>query len=236
MKKLGVIGGLGPMATAYFMQLVIDMTKADVDQEHIEMLIHSKPQTPDRTAYILDHTKESPLPTMIEVGKGLKAQGADVIAMPCVTAHYFQNELEGAIGLPVIHTIEETAKYLKSESIRTAGIMATDGTVTSRLFQTTLAAYDIAAVVPDAANQAKVMHIIYDNVKAGRPIDRTAVFEVQSFLSNAGAEIILLGCTELSMIKRDLRMTKGFLDVMEVLARSSVMACGTLKTEYDHLI
>ncbi len=236
MKKLGVIGGLGPMATAYFMQLVIDMTEADVDQEHIEMLIHSKPQTPDRTAYILDHTKESPLPTMIEVGQGLKKQGADIIAMPCVTAHYFQNELESAIGLPVIHTIEETAKYLKSESIQKAGIMATDGTVTSRLFQTTLDSYGIEAVVPDAANLAKVMHIIYDNVKAGRPIDRTAVFEVQSFLQNSGAEIILLGCTELSMIKRDLRMAKGFLDVMEVLARSSVMACGTLKKEYDHLL
>ncbi|MBQ7677920.1 MAG: amino acid racemase [Lachnospiraceae bacterium] len=236
MKKLGVIGGLGPMATAYFMQLVIDMTKADVDQEHIEMLIHSKPQIPDRTAYILDHTKESPLPHMIDVGNSLKAQGADMIAIPCVTAHYFQNELENAIAIPVIHTIEETAKYLKSEGVSRAGVMATDGTVTSRLFQTTLGRFGIEAIVPDAANQAKVMHIIYDNVKAGRPIDRAAVFEVRSFMERAGAEVILLGCTELSMIKRDLKISEGYLDVMEVLARASVMACGTLKQDYEHLL
>ena len=236
MKKLGVIGGLGPMATAYFMQLVIDMTRAEVDQQHIEMLIHSKPQIPDRTTYILDHTKESPLEPMIEVGLGLKNAGADVIAIPCVTAHYFQNELEKAISLPVIHTIEETAKYLKEESISRAGIMATDGTVTSKLFQTTLSRYGIETVIPDAANQAKVMHIIYDNVKAGRPIDRSAVFEVQSFLKNAGAEVILLGCTELSMIKRDLKMADGLLDVMEVLARTAVRTCGELKESYQHLL
>ena len=159
-----------------------------------------------------------------------------MIAIPCVTAHYFQNELEEAISLPVIHTIEETAKYLKEESISRAGIMATDGTVTSRLFQTTLKKYGMEAIIPDASNQAKVMHIIYDNVKAGRPIDRSAVFEVQSFLKNAGAEVILLGCTELSMIKRDLKMAEGFLDVMEVLARTAVMRCGTLKESYRHLL
>ena len=90
MKKLGIIGGLGPMATAYFLQLLTRMSDAASDQEHMEILLHSKPQIPDRTRFILGQSPENPLPRMIEIGIGLKEQGAELIAIPCVTAHYFQ--------------------------------------------------------------------------------------------------------------------------------------------------
>ena len=88
-KTLGVIGGLGPIATAHFLELVINMTDARCDQEHLDMIIYNTPSTPDRTAYILDNTRENPLPQMLDFGKRLAGQGADCIAIPCCTAHYF---------------------------------------------------------------------------------------------------------------------------------------------------
>ena len=82
------------MATAYFMQLIIKMTDANLDQDHLEMIIYNCPTIPDRTEFILGKSKASPLPRMIEVGKKLKEQNADYIAIPCITAHYFHKELE----------------------------------------------------------------------------------------------------------------------------------------------
>lgn len=236
MKRLGIIGGLGPMATAYFFQLIVEMTCAEKDQEHIEILIHNKPQIPDRTRYILGNSDENPLPELIEVGKGLVAQGADVIAMPCVTAHFFQQVMEEEIQAPVLNAIVETAEYLKMESIDTVGVMATDGTVESKLFQNILEENGIRCVLPEKEEQQDVMHLIYQNVKAGKPMEMERFNRVSEQLFEQGAKVILLGCTELSMAKKDHGIQKGYLDVLEVLARKAVLACGSLKEEYEHLI
>ncbi len=236
MKVLGIIGGLGPMATAYFLQLVTTMTDAGVDQEHIEILIHSKPQIPDRTEYILNRSVQSPVPHMVEVGKGLAKQGAQLIVMPCITAHYFQKELENEIGLPILNGIEETVEYLKERGYEQIGIMATDGTIRSGIFQQALEARKMQVFVPDEENQKKVMHLIYDNVKAGKPLEYTLFEEVSKELFQKGAQVILLGCTELSLFKKEAHLPAGYLDVMEVLARKAVLSCGRLKTEYDELV
>lgn len=236
MKKLGVLGGLGPMATAYFLQLVVEMTFAAADQEHIEVLLHSKPRIPDRTRYILGIDAANPVPEMVDVGKGLVSQGAELIAIPCITAHYFQQELEKEIGVPILNAVEETALYLKKEGVTKAGILATDGTVESRLFQEEFARHGIECIIPGEAGQKKVMHIIYENVKAGKPVEFSLFESVAGELSSSGAQVILLGCTELSLIKRDYPLKAGFLDVMEVLAQKAVLACGRLKKEYEHLI
>lgn len=236
MKKLGVIGGLGPMATAYFLERVTAMTDAKCDQEHIEILIHSKPQIADRTSFIIGKTAESPLPDLLEVGWGLKSAGAEIIAMPCITAHYFQKDLEDGIGLTVINALTKTADYLKNAGISSAGIMATDGTIESQLFQKALAEKGINAIAPSSLSQEKVMEIIYDEVKAGRKINMEKLHAVASELRQNGAEVILLGCTELSIAKKGNMMPAGYLDVLDVLARAAVMSCGRLKAEFDQLI
>ena len=235
-KILGVIGGLGPMASAYFLHLVTDMTKADTDQEHIEVIMHSCPQIPDRTAYILDHTKENPFDKLAEVGKRLADYGAQIIAMPCVTAHYFQAELEEKVGVPIINAIDETSAYLKARGIHDAGIMATNGTVQSGIFERSLTEHGIHAHIPSEKMQEKVMQIIYGCVKAGKPIDEDMVQEVKADLVAQGSQVVLLGCTELSMIKRDLKMSEDFFDVMEMLAQVAVKNCGTLKEEWEELL
>ena len=236
MKKLGIIGGLGPMATAYFLQLLIEMTKADTDQEHIEMIIYNSPNIPDRTSYILGKSDDSPLPHFISIANKLRNENAEVLAIPCVTAHYFHQELESAIDASVINAVTETAKYLKERGYSKVGIMATDATVKKGIFSTELEKFGIASVCPSEEEQKKVMELIYGNVKSGKAITWEYFEQVSEFLFGNGAEVILLGCTELSIIKKERGIKAGYLDVLEVLARTCVTECGTLKEEYNELI
>lgn len=236
-KTLGVIGGLGPIATAHFMELVIRMTDAKTDQEHLDMILYSRPSIPDRTGYILDHSKPNPLPEMIRVGNALVRQGAGLIAIPCMTAHYFHEELTRDIPAPIVHAIHETAVHLKKHGIRRAGIMATDGTIRSKLFQTELERHGIEAIVPGELGQKCVMSVIYDDIKANRPVDMDKFDYAGRELWRGGAQAIILGCTELSLVKRDYPIGAGYIDAMEVLAQRCVIECGgNLKKEYQTLI
>ncbi len=236
-KKLGVIGGLGPMATAYFYELLIKMTDAVRDQEHIEMIIFSKPSIPDRTDYILGRSRENPVEPMIEAGKALVLLGADYLAMPCITAHYFHDMLTKGIGAPIIHIVRETADYLKEQGISRAGIMATDGTIQSGLFQKELSACGIEPLIPAEVCQAFVTDLIYRDIKAGRPAGMDKFRAASDELKARGAQVIILGCTELSLIKRDNELGPGFIDAMEVLAKCCIRLCeAKLKPEYGSLI
>ena len=234
---LGVIGGLGPIATAHFMELIIRMTEAATDQEHLDMIIYNRPSIPDRTGYILDQTKPNPLPEMIRVGNALARQGAKLIAIPCMTAHYFHRELTRYIEAPIVHAIHETAAHLKKHGITKVGIMATDGTIRSKLFQQELERHGLEAIIPGEEGQKCVMSVIYDDIKAGRPAEMDKFEFASRELRTAGAEAIILGCTELSLVKRDYPIGAGYLDAMEVLAQVCVRSCGgRLKDEYQNLI
>lgn len=236
-KRLGVIGGLGPIATAYFYELLIKMADARTDQEHIEVLIYSKPSIPDRTDYILGRSSDNPLQSMIDIGRTLVSMGTDYIAIPCITAHYFHDALLEGINIPIIHIIKETAQYLKSEGIWNVGIMATEGTVYSRLFQEELEASGMKAIIPSAERQGDVNDLIYKNVKANLPVEMEKFKAVSEELHKEGAQVIILGCTELSLIKRDYEIGPGYIDAMEVLAMRSIQLCETkLKDEYSSLI
>lgn len=236
MKTLGVIGGLGPMASAYFLQLLTQMSDAQTDQEHMEILMYSKPAIPDRTKYIIGESEENPAPDMIMAGKKLKEMGADILAIPCITAHYFHKELEDEIGLPIIHAVEETVSCLEEKQLTQAGILATDGTIRSGLFQKALEQRGIRPVLPDAESQKKVMEIIYQQIKTGKSVDLESFYGISEEMSGQGAQVILLACTELSLIKRDHDLPTGYLDVMEVLARKAVQSCNRVRKEYRWLI
>lgn len=236
MRKLGVIGGLGPMATALFMEMVIEMTAARTDQEHIEMLIHSCPQIPDRTNYILGLSQDNPAPPMIKIGRELAGQGAEVIAIPCITANYFYQSLTEEIPAKIINVIDEVCVYLKERGIRRAGLMATSGTIESRLFQQAFSQYGCELVIPSPEKQQDVMHIIYENVKANRPVELERFFGVARELRCMGAEVIILGCTELSVVRQHCRIGSGYLDAMQLMAKCAVEECGSLRDEYRELI
>ena len=227
LKKLGIIGGMGPLAGAWLFKMIVENTPAERDQDHPEVLLHSIPQIPDRTAYILHpESAENPLPYLLDSTKMLLRGGAECIAIPCVTSYYFNEEICEAAGeVPILHVIGETAAYLAEKGIRRAGIMATDGTKKSELFQKVFAERGIEAVFPDEEGQKKVMRLIYENVKAGRPIETELATDVRDQLLSAGAETVVLGCTELSLIKQQERITEGFTDALEILALACVAAC-----------
>jgi aspartate racemase len=236
-KELGVIGGLGPMATAYFYELIVKMTDAKADGEHVPMIIYNRPDIPDRTDYILGKSQDSPVNAIIAIGNSLACLGVDIIAIPCVTVHYFFDELLKGISIPIINMIEETANYLKENDIRKVGIMATDGTVSAGFFTEELEKKGIGTVIPSIASQKKIMGIIYDSIKANMPYDINEFRLVEKELRDAGAQVIILGCTELSLLKKDGYAGKGFLDVMEVLAVKSIEFSGaSVKEEYKNLI
>ena len=237
MKTLGVIGGLGPMATAAFLELVTKMTKAGCDQEHLHVLIDSEPRTPDRTGFLLGTGSADPYPFLLRGGRNVKSIGAEVLAMPCNTAHAFYDRLLEELQLPFVHMLRETALTLKEAGMETAGLMATRGTVATRLYQNELDRVGIRTVTQTEDGQKRTDHLIFKNIKANLPAQMDLFFEAEAGLRNAGAQVIVLGCTELSVIKKQNVIGAGFLDAMDVLAARCVEACGAeLAAGYDRLI
>ena len=237
MKSFGIIGGLGPMATAYLMELIVDMTDAKTDQEHLDAIIFNRPSVPDRTQYILDPSKPSPVPPMVDMAQKLEKLGVCAIGTPCVTAHRFHEALQSSVNVPFIHMVQETAAYLKAAGCKKAGIMATSGTVHMGLFQKALSDIGLDYALPDEEMQQNVMSLIYDNVKAGTPADMDKFRTISDALRAEGCDAVILGCTELSIIKRDNEIGPGYLDALEVLARAAILTCGKkVKPEYDSLL
>jgi aspartate racemase len=235
-KKLGVIGGLGPLATAYFYELVTEFTEIEVEQEHLEIMLYSAPAIPDRTSYILDNSKPSPIPGIIRVGKSLVDAGCEVIAIPCVTAHHFFDEFSAEIDADIISMTRETAAELKKHGIKSAGIMATDGTVQTGILERELVKEGITPVLPSKEGQQGVMDLIYYCVKSGNPLDLEKFRRISDELREKGAEVIILGCTELSLFRRE-DIGGGYIDVLEVLASRSIERCGgRVRAKYRNLL
>ena len=218
---LGIIGGMGPMATAAFMEKIIKHTKAETDQEHMPMIVYHLPQVPDRTAYILGKSDESPVPFIMEAAQNLEKAGVTEIAIPCVTAHRFRGEIQDAVSVPLLDGVEDTAKYLSHRHVKKAGIMATAGTVEADLFGNAFRACGMECVYPDVARQSLVMEFIYDCIKSGKPVDQKKLDEVATHLLESGADVIVLGCTELSLIPKDLFSCET-VDVLDVLAQTCI--------------
>ncbi len=225
-KLLGVLGGLGPMATVYFYELLTALTDASSDQEHIDMVISSRATTPDRTAFILGRSDVNPIDTMIEDAKRLVAFGAEIIAIPCNTAHYFYDQLAASVEVPILNIVEESVARLKSEGVSRFGLLATEGTVGSGTYQRYCKAHDIACIVPDEPHQARVTEIIYEQIKQGKSANMESFYEIAHHMRSLGCERLILGCTELSLIKRDERLSDFYTDSLECLALATIRACG----------
>lgn len=219
---LGVIGGLGPMATVRFLELVVDMTQAGTDQQHLDMIVYNIPSTPDRTGFLLGNSQESPLPRLLDTARALVRSGVSCIALPCVTAHAFLPQLEKAVGVPVIDCVKETAIALRSRGITRAGILATDGTLRTGLFHKELEAQGIEPLVPGNSCQQGIMKLIYEQIKAGAPRDMSLFHAAAEDLRRQGAEAVLLGCTELSLLEG----AEDCVDLLKVLAARAIVLCG----------
>jgi len=223
-KTIGILGGMGPEATADLFYRIIRATPVTRDQEHLRVIIDSNPKIPDRTPAILG-TGESPLPLMIATGKNLERAGADFLIMPCNTAHYFHGELQKALTVPVLHMIELSAAYVdkKYPSVEKAGLIATDGTIASRLYHDHYGKYGITIILPDDPSQRNVMDAIYKYIKRGDlETGKTLLHRVANSLVEAGAEAVICGCTEVSLVLHEGDLTVPVIDPLQVLAIEAV--------------
>jgi len=195
-KTVGIMGGMGPMATADLIYNIVSQTAAEKDSDHVHLLIDSDGSVPDRTAAIL-YGKESPLAHLCTMAKKLEYMGADIIAISCNTSHYFYDQICEAVNVPVINMIDETARRVARSGAKRVLLLATDGTVKMGLYDKYFSRYGIETAYMTEEGQREVMKLIYDCVKAGHYEFDTELF--CRHLREAGAEDmpVVLGCTEL---------------------------------------
>ena len=227
-KTIGILGGMGPLATADLFQKIVLLTKADTDREHIRVYIDSNANIPDRTAAILSGG-EDPVPEMVSALRHLEACGADCIIMPCNTAHYFLPRLQAMTKIPFLSILTAAAEACKAQFPgKTVGILATRGTLAANLYQEALVQAGVPYLVPDAPAQDALMRVIYDGVKAGKSPDsyRADFLTVLEQMSAGGAEVFLLGCTELPLAAEALNIALPTVDPTAELAKASIRFCG----------
>ena len=227
-KTIGILGGMGPLATADLYRKIIERTRADRDSEHIRVYIDGNAAIPDRTAAIL-HGGEDPVPEMLSALRHLEACGADCIIMPCNTAHYFLPRLREQTALPILDMQRITAAVCRERFPgKTAAILATDGTVQSGLYDRALDAEGVRWIHPGESEQKSLMHLIYGVVKASRPMEPEKEHwdAILDALRGQGADLFILGCTELPVLAGVLPSEGPFLDPTDELAKAAIRFCG----------
>ena len=229
-KVIGIIGGMGPEATVDLFLKIIQNTEATTDQEHLRLLIDSNGKIPDRIEAIFKNG-ENPGPVMAEMARNLEKGGADLLAIACNTAHYFYSFVEKAVNIPVLHmpklAVEQICNlYPETKKI---GLLATTAAVKIGLYQNIIADYGCEVIIPATdEQQARVQNSIYQ-IKAGLKAEpERTVKEVAENLILAGADVVLTGCTEISMVLKEGSLSVPVIDPTIVLAKE-IIALGKAK-------
>ena len=223
---IGILGGMGPLATADFFSKVIAATPAKRDEDHVPLLIQSDPRIPGRPAAIL-HGGESPLPALRAGRDRLLAAGAVALAMPCNTAHVWLPELRQGCPVPFLGIVEASCNEVAARSQPGAaiGIIGTEATLKSRLFDSELARRGFKPVLPTDDELRDLVLPAIEKVKAGHAAEGGKQVEraVQA-LFDRGAQVVVLACTEtplaLDAIASPLR--ERCVDTNAALARACV--------------
>lgn len=229
-KSLGVIGGMGPMATSVFFEKVIENTVAGADQDHINMIILNHATLPDRTSVILNKTEDTFLHAVEKDLKLLESAGVANIAIPCNTSHYFYDKMQEMTGVNIIHMIDETCKTIQQTygEQSKVGILATNGTVSSGIYEKGCNAYNMQLYKPNKVYQDQIMNTIY-NVKSDLDIDVNVIENIiKDLIHNEGCSCVILACTELSCLKLSDDVTPYCVDAMDVLVERSIEYSGAV--------
>lgn len=200
MRTVGVLGGLGPAATVDFMARVLAATPATTDQEHLRLVVDHNPQVPNRHEAIAG-LGPSPGPVLASMARGLEGAGADFLVMVCNTAHAWEREIRAATTIPFLSMIDLTVAALSAAAPRRVGIMAAEGCIGAGLYQRALLAAGYEPVLWSVADLAAFMALVY-RIKAGdrSPALTTAMAALAARLVDAGAEVLVVGCTEIPLM------------------------------------
>ncbi|MBN2182930.1 MAG: aspartate/glutamate racemase family protein [Sedimentisphaerales bacterium] len=224
-KTVGILGGMGPESTAELFSKIIRATPAEKDQDHLRIIIDNNTKIPDRTDSILKGEKVKILECIKESLSKLENYGVEIIAIPCNTIHFYWDDIISFTNVSIINMIQEVSLFINKNysNIGKVGLMATTGTIVGQIYQKYIQK-DI--VVPNNENQKKVMDAIYgkSGIKAGKKgKDILKKFnDVSIFLKKSGAELIISGCTEISLVLNEEIVGLPIIDPLEVLAKSIV--------------
>ena len=225
-KTLGILGGLGPAASVYFYHLLTEHTLAKRDQDHLNIVLFSGASIPDRSEYIMGKSDASPLPLMKEDVEKLVSIGADLIAIPCNTAHYFFDEIKKISPVPVLNIVQETVTLAKRTGAKKIGILATTGTILAGAYQHAARNAGIDYIAPTDDEQKTLMSIIYDAIKTAETPNFDAFYAIADRLLEKGCDALILGCTELSLIPKNERYDRyPFIDSLFVLTAKCIKEC-----------
>ncbi len=225
-RRLGVLGGMGPLATADFLRKLIEATPAERDQDHLPVIVYSVPQIPDRVGPVLDGTRASPVPAMIEGVHTLERTGVQAIAIPCITAHHWYEELCRAATVPIIHVAEASVTALRARGVEgQVGLLATEATLRSGFFQTRLEAGGLQVV---HATQQELHELVLPAIARVKRNDLagacTLATQAVERLLGRGAESTVLACSELPLALSGARpeLVARCVDTVDALARACV--------------
>ena len=223
---IGIIGGMGPEATADFYLKIIQATRAQKDQDHFRVIIDGNAKIPDRTEAILG-LGESPLEHLLDSARKLDVAKVDVACIPCITAHYFIDRVQEEVSYPVLNVIEEVCRRIEEEYAGTQkiGVLATTGVLKSQLLERY---FDKSSLMYPASTtqEGKVMRAVYGEKgiksgnKAGEPLQ--LLIEAGNELIESGAELLISGCTEIGMVLKPGMVECPLLDPMEIMAEAVV--------------
>lgn len=222
---VGVLGGMGPAATVDFMSLVIALTDADKDQDHVHMIVDHNPHVPDRQKAIAG--EREPVETALEaMALRLEAAGADFLVMPCNTAYAFAARAQAAVSIPFLNIIEETVNSLAS-SATCVGIMATNACLEARIYQHALEASGRVPLLPEPRDQERLMELIF-RIKSGDVGEsvRRGMLDLTEALSDGGAHAVIAGCTEIPIVLSRQDVAVHLASSSDILARRTIEFAG----------
>lgn len=231
LKTIGVLGGMGPEATSRFFERIIANTRAAADQDHVPVVVISLPRIPDRTAAIL-HGGRSPLPDLLRGAEALRRAGAAFAVIPCISAHHFLPALAARSKLPALDLVDEMLSAVRRmrPSVDAVGLIATTGTVRTRVLHDRFEPAGIRILAPTGPEQRRVMTALYGKrgIKAGFKDGppRRALLEVAGALVRRGARAVLAGCTEVPLAIRAEDLPVPLIDPLDIGARAAILRAG----------
>lgn len=227
-KTIGIIGGMGPLATVKLFEKIVLYTRAEADQDHPHTIVDSNTNIPDRTSFILQGGS-NPIEELVKSAQRLKEAGADLLTMPCNTAHYFYDDITSSVDLPFINMIRETVRSIKNDFPESkVGLLSTSGTIASGVYSKELQREGIEYITPSGQHQEAVMELIY-NIKSGKyERDLTGFYGAIDEMESSGATVVILGCTELSVANDmyPLPESVAYVDPLRILAKEAILQSG----------
>jgi aspartate racemase len=226
-RRVGILGGMGPEATVLLMARVIAMTDARDDHDHVPLMVDNNTQVPSRIKAILDKTGENPGPTLAKMAVRLAENNAEALAMPCNTAHYYAAFIEDSVNIPLLNMIDLAADRVAGMDLegRAAGLLASPAVQCTGIFDQAFTKRRIRTVYP--ADQNEILSAIRtlksdSESKGARKTLKNAACE----LMDAGVDVLLIACSELSIIAKVIPENFPRLDTIDVLAEEIIKFSG----------